>query len=67
MQVPCVNFTAHWLSVVKVADSNSQVRIMQFDESLVESHPQETPVASGKLLQSEAVLNDEHYVGFAKH
>ena len=69
MQVPTVNFAAHWLSVVKIEGNNSQVRFTQFDEVLVESHPQEALVAptSSKLLQSEAVVNDENYVGFVKH
>ena len=69
VQVTYVNFAAHWLSVVKLAGNNSQVSVTQFDEALVASHPQETLVApaNSKLLQSEAVVNDEHYVGLVKH
>ena len=55
--------------MVKLAGNNSQVRFTQFDEAFVGSHPQVTvvPPARSKLLQSEAVVNDEHYVGFVKH
>ena len=69
MQAPSVNLAAHWLSVVKLAGNNSQVKFTQFNVVLVASHPQETVVApaSNKLLQSEAVINDEHKVGFVKH
>ena len=67
MQVPSYNLAAHWLSIVNVTGNYSHVRLTQLDEVLVESHPQVRLVASSKLLQSEAVVNDEHYVGFVKH
>ena len=55
--------------MVKVAGNNSQVKFTQFEEVLLVSHPHETLVApeSTKLLQSEAVVKDEHNVGFVKH
>ena len=55
--------------MVKLAGNNSQVSVTQFDDALVASHPQETIVApaSSKLLQSEAVVNDEHDAGFVTH
>ena len=69
MHYPYVNLAAHWPSVVKLDGSNSQVRLTQFDDALVESHPQEIDVypESSVLLQSYAVVNDEHEVGFVRH